>query len=117
VDPAYLANKLADALSRVAPPQVWVREQAGMLILDGGTWRVGVDVAAIVDEPGDPIDQVRSIVEETLPAMQTYASQLLGQGWPSASAVYRFNITEQDIDMWFEDASGNKVLEVPRIYW
>ena len=120
MDPAYFANKLADALAEIVPSPFRVYEDQGMVFIEGGSYRAASDVAEIIDEPGDVMQHVQSVASSALSLIQDYIAEETATSWPAADSelpVPDVHVAPDKVLLSFKDAGGNTVLEAPTIVW
>lgn len=120
MNPANLASKLAAALDQIVPKTFYVREEQGMVMIEGGEYRAASEVAETVDETGDPLRQAEIAASEALSMIQDYVAESLGTPWPATGTLLplpKVEVTSDEIRMWYESADGERVLEAPVVLW
>ena len=117
---ASLAHKLAIAIAAAVAEPSGLDRNEGMIFIEGGSHREASDVADVIDEPGNLVEQARSVALDALLVVQHYISDQSDIPWPEGTADLPrpwADVTDDEIHLSYRDASGKMVLELPRIRW
>jgi hypothetical protein len=119
MNPAHLATKLADAISKVVPKEFRVYEEQGMVFVTSGQYRAASEVAEIIDQPGDIAELAAITALNALSMVQDYIAEGFKTPWPGTGTslpLPEVAVDAQEIQLWFE-LNGEKILEIPLIKW
>lgn len=89
-------------------------------MISGAGYRAAADVAEVIDQAGDVMKRAEAAAMEALTTVQDYVAETSGAPWPGEGTqmpLARCRVTENEIEMWFQDDSGRRVLEVPTVNW
>lgn len=120
MDPADLSLKLTRALASVVPARYRVYERDGMVMIDGGNHTSAAEVADIIDQDSDVVENVTSAAYGALSMVQDVIAEETASSWPNSSGALpqpMVRVEPDVIHLWFEEEDGTKVLELAPIQW